>query len=64
VTKQVLSQLNCLRDRMGRLITIWVDGGYRGKDFTHWVIDVYQWIWSVVTRHIMSGKSLTIKLRF
>lgn len=28
-----------------------VDGGYRGKDFTHWVIDAYRWLWSVVTRH-------------
>lgn len=34
-----------------RLITIWVDGGYRGKDFQHWVMDVYRWILSVVTRH-------------
>ena len=49
--KQVLSKLNSLRDRFNRLITIWVDGGYRGKDFGHWVIDVYRWILSVVTRH-------------
>lgn len=49
--KQVLAKLNSLRDRMGRLITIWVDGGYRGKDFGHWVIDAYRWILSVVTRH-------------
>ncbi len=33
-----------------RLVTIWVDGGYRGQDFMHWVIDVYRWILSVVTR--------------
>ena len=49
--KQVLSKLHQLRDRMGRLIRIWVDGGYRGKDFTHWFMDVYRWLWSVVTRH-------------
>jgi putative transposase len=35
---------------MGRLIRIWADGGYRGQDFTHWVMDVYRWLWSVVTR--------------
>ncbi|WP_255515448.1 hypothetical protein [aff. Roholtiella sp. LEGE 12411] len=29
---------------MRRLITIWVDGGDRGKDLQHWVIDVYRWI--------------------
>ena len=36
---------------MSRLIRIWVDEGYRGQDFAHWVIDVYRWLWSVVTRH-------------
>ncbi|BAY50481.1 transposase (plasmid) [Scytonema sp. HK-05] len=48
--KQVLWKLDQVRDRMGRLIRIWVDGGYRGKDFTQWVIHVYRWLWSVVTR--------------
>jgi len=48
--KQVLWKLDQVRDRMGRLIRIWVDSGYRGKDFTHWVMDVYRWLWSVVTR--------------
>lgn len=33
--KQVFSKLNKVRDRMTRLIQIWVDGGYGGKDFTH-----------------------------
>ncbi|MBP5973703.1 transposase [Brasilonema sp. CT11] len=45
--KQVLSKLHQVRDtrsikplayRVGRLIRIWVDGGYRGKDFAHWVM--------------------------
>ena len=49
--KKVLTKLNQVRDRFNRLITIWVDGGYRGQDFAHWVIDVYHWILSVVTRH-------------
>ena len=49
--KQVFSKLEQVRDRFGRLITIWVDGGYRGQNFQHWVIDVYRWILSVVTRH-------------
>ncbi|MEH2301990.1 MAG: IS5 family transposase [Nostoc sp.] len=48
--KKVLSKLHQVRDCMGRLIRIWVDGGYRGQDFTHWVMDVYRWLWSVVTR--------------
>ena len=50
--KQVLFKLDAVRDclwqcplgnRFRRLITIWVDGGYRGKDFQHWVMDVYRW---------------------
>lgn len=49
--KQVLSKLYQVRARFHRLITIWVDGGYRGQNFQHWVIDVYRWILSVVTRH-------------
>ncbi len=47
--KKVLSKLHQVRARMGRLIRIWVDGGDRGKDFTHWVMDVYRWLWSVRT---------------
>ncbi len=49
--KQVLARLNKVRDRFHRLVKIWVDGGYRGQDFMRWVIDVYRWILSVVTRH-------------
>jgi transposase len=49
--KKVLAKLDSMRERMGRLIRIWVDAGYRGKDFSHWVIDVYRWLWSVVMRH-------------
>jgi putative transposase len=48
--KKVLSKLNTVRDRFHRLIKIWVEAGYRGKDFGHWVIDVYRWILTVVTR--------------
>jgi len=49
--KQVLSKLNQARDCFNRLVKIWVDGGYRGQDFMHWVINVYRWILTVVTRH-------------
>lgn len=48
--KQVLFKLDVVRvgvarhrHRFRRLITIWVDGGYQGKDFQHWVMDVYRW---------------------
>ena len=55
--KQVLSKLDSIRvgvarrrHRVSRLIRIWVDGGYGGKDFANWIIDIYRWLWSVVTR--------------
>ncbi|MCC5602225.1 transposase [Nostoc sp. CHAB 5714] len=55
--KLVFSKLDSVRvseaplkeARFCRLITIWVDGGYRGQNFQHWVIDVYRWILNVVT---------------
>ena len=37
--KQVLFELGEVRDRIGRLIQIWVHAGDRGKDFANWVID-------------------------
>ncbi|WP_341531091.1 transposase [Nostoc sp. UHCC 0302] len=49
--KLVFSKLDQVRHRFRRLIKIWVDGGYRGQNFQHWVIDAYRWILSVVTRH-------------
>ncbi|MEH2258674.1 protein kinase domain-containing protein [Nostoc sp.] len=51
--KQVLFKLDQVYHCIGRLIRIWVDGGYRGQNFAHWVIDVYRWLWSVVT--VLSG---------
>ena len=37
-------------ERVNRLHTIWMDGGYRGEDFKHWVIDVFRWIVEIVLR--------------
>lgn len=33
-----------------RLVTIWVDGGYRGINFMRWVMDTYRWILETVLR--------------
>nr|AYN62274.1 transposase [Heteroscytonema crispum UCFS10] len=62
--KQVLLKLDAVRDRFRRNIKIWVDGGYRGKDFQHWVIDVYRWILSVVTRHEQQKGFVVLPLRW
>jgi len=39
-----------MKGQLKRLHTIWMDGGYKGEDFAHWIIDVFCWIVQVVLR--------------
>lgn len=39
--KTVLKRVHGMGDRVNRLHTIWMDGGYRGEDFMRWVIDMF-----------------------
>ncbi|MDV2993249.1 MAG: IS5 family transposase ISAcma43 [Chroococcidiopsis sp. SAG 2025] len=48
--KQLLHQVHQERQRLPRLARIWVDGGFSGEDFLHWVIDTFRWILEVVLR--------------
>lgn len=48
--KQLLNQVHQERQRLPRLAHIWVDGGFSGEDFLHWVIDNFRWILEVVLR--------------
>ena len=48
--RTLLSQLNEKRRQFPRLCLIWVDGGYRGKDFMEWVMDSYRWVLEVIKR--------------
>ncbi|MEM7346409.1 MAG: IS5 family transposase [Chloroflexota bacterium] len=48
--RAVLTQLHNKRQRFPRLCRIWVDGGYRGKDFMEWVMDSYRWVLEVIKR--------------
>lgn len=48
--RQVFARVHQIRQRFPRLVRIWVDGGYRGKDFIHWVMDSYRWVLEVVIR--------------
>ena len=48
--KQVLKQVKQMRARVFRLHTVWVDGGYDGNPFLHWVMDTCRWIVQVVLR--------------
>lgn len=48
--KQLLQQVHQERQRLPRLVRIWVDGGFSGPDFLHWVMDTCRWIIEVVLR--------------
>lgn len=48
--KQLLADLNQERERVPRLAHIWVDGGFSGQDFAHWVMDMFRWVIETVLR--------------
>lgn len=48
--KLVFAKLQQLREHFSRLVRIWVDGGYQGKEFMEWVMDSYRWVVEVVLR--------------
>lgn len=48
--KQLLAQVEQERQRLPRLVRIWVDGGFSGEDFLRWVMDTFRLILDVVLR--------------
>jgi hypothetical protein len=42
--RQLLRKVDHERERFPRLARIWVDKGFSGADFFHWVIDTFRWI--------------------
>ena len=48
--KRVLKRVKRMGKDVSRLHTIWVDGGYDGNPFMHWVMDVCRWLVQVVLR--------------
>jgi putative transposase len=48
--KVVLQRLKEKGTRIGRLHTIWVDGGFTGDTFMMWIMDVCHWVVQVVLR--------------
>ena len=49
---------------VSRLHTIWVDGGYDGKAFLIWVMDVCRWIVQVVLRPEQTKGFVLLKKRW
>ncbi|BAZ23344.1 transposase [Kalymmatonema gypsitolerans NIES-4073] len=48
--KPVLKKVKQMGNTVPRLHTIWVDGGYDGNQFMHWVMDFCRWVVQVVLR--------------
>lgn len=48
--KQVLQKVKQMGNKVSRLNTIWVDGGYDGNPFMQWIMDLYRWVVQVVLR--------------
>lgn len=48
--KQVIKKVKQMGLKVSRLTTIWVDGGFDGTPFMHWVMDFCRWIVQVVLR--------------
>lgn len=48
--KHLLQKVEEERERFPRLVRIWVDGGFDGKDFCQWIMDTFRLIWEVVLR--------------
>lgn len=48
--KQVLKKVKQMGKQVSRLTTLWVDGGFDGTPFMHWVMDFCCWIVQVVLR--------------
>lgn len=48
--KEVLKKVYGMGDKVKRLHTIWMDGGYRGEDFMRLVMDMFRWVVEIVLR--------------
>lgn len=62
--KQVLKRVKRMGQRVSRLTTIWVDGGFSGAPFLMWVMDVCRWIVQVVLRPEQTEGFVLLKKRW
>lgn len=61
---RVLKRVKRLDTAVSRLHTVWVDGGYDGKPFMQWVMDVCRWIVQVVLRPEQTKGFVLLKKRW
>lgn len=62
--KQVLQRVKQSNEQVSRLTTLWVDGGFDGAAFMHWVMDVCRWIVRVVLRPEQTKGFVLLKKRW
>ena len=62
--KQVLRRVKQMGQSVVRLHTIWVDAGFDGNPFLHWVMEVCRWIVQVVLRPEQSRGFVLLKKRW
>ncbi len=62
--KQVLQRVKQSNEQVCRLTTLWVDGGFDGEAFMHWVMDICRWIVQVVLRPEQTKGFVLLKKRW
>lgn len=62
--KTVLQRVRKQGKAVSRLQTIWVDGGFDGSPFMHWVISVCYWLVQVVLRPEQTKGFVLLKKRW
>jgi len=62
--KQVLKRVKQSNRKISRLTTIWVDGGFDGEPFMHWVMNFCRWIVQVVLRSQEAKGFVLLKKRW
>ena len=62
--KQVLKRVKQSEQKISRLTTIWVDGGFDGEPFMQWVMNFCRWIVQVVLRPEQTKGFILLKKRW
>lgn len=62
--RQVLARVRLMGQAVGRMHTIWADGGFGGEPFMRWVMDVCRWVVQVVLRPKQTKGFTVVKKRW
>ncbi len=62
--KVVLKRVHDMGNQVKRLHTIWMDGGYRGEEFSRWVMNMLRWIVVIVLRPLEKQRFVILPKRW